>query len=82
MSRHVQNRPRNSATTKWLSLATLAFLQGTCPISSAQIAVNPVTNKVYAGNETLPYVNVIDGMTHKRSLSVFRRNSSLCTLCS
>jgi DNA-binding beta-propeller fold protein YncE len=27
--------------------------------------VNPVTNKIYAGNRTLPYVNVIDGVTHE-----------------
>jgi len=59
--RHVHN----STITKWLSLVLLAFFQVMCPASSAQIAVNPVTNKIYAVNETLPYVNVIDGVTHE-----------------
>ena len=36
-----------------------------CLTSSAQIAVNTVTNKIYVGNQTLPYVNVIDGATHE-----------------
>lgn len=56
----------DSATAKWPPVAPLlAFLQGMCPASWAQIAVNPGTNKIFAGNETLPYVNGIDGATHE-----------------
>src|SRR5580698_6789213 len=36
-----------------------------CPASTAGQAINPVTNQIYVVNETLPYVNVIDGATHE-----------------
>ena len=35
------------------------------PTAGNVIAVNPVTNKIYTGNETLPYVTVIDGATNE-----------------
>src|SRR5437016_409751 len=65
MTHNFRTRAHDSATAKWLLVALLVLVQGICPASWAQIAVNPVTNKIYAGNETLPYVNVIDGATHQ-----------------
>lgn len=43
----------------------MVALLGVCPVLKADIAINPVTNKIYAANETLPYLNVIDGTTHE-----------------
>jgi hypothetical protein len=53
LSCQVPNRVHNSAITKWPSLSLLALLQWT-RLARAQIAVNPVTNKLYVGNQTLP----------------------------
>lgn len=43
----------------------MVALLGVCPVLKPDIAINPVTNKIYAANETLPYLNVIDGTTHE-----------------
>lgn len=65
MRRNDGNHSRNKAAASWRWLVALAFLQVTCLTSSAQIAINTVTNKIYAANETLPYVYAIDGVTHE-----------------
>ena len=52
-----------------LSMCATTFAQSfdvaISPLESGRIAVNPVTNKICAGNSTLPYVIVIDGMTNE-----------------
>jgi YVTN family beta-propeller protein len=69
MIRSVRNYPRKSALKKWLAFALLFFLQGTYSVSWAQIAINPVTNKIYVGYlaaiRASSTVVVIDGATNQ-----------------
>ena len=65
-----------SMNLQWCWFFVFASCLGACSPSSAQspnsalsvgnvIAVNPVTDRIYTGNETLPYVTVIDGATNE-----------------
>lgn len=73
MSSHVRICLRIFVMTKWLSIVMLASFLCMWRTCSAQIAVNPVTNKIYAGNQTLSYVDVIDGATHELTKVFMKR---------
>jgi DNA-binding beta-propeller fold protein YncE len=87
MRQFLPNRVCNLALAIRLSVELLPFFLGMCSTCLAQsvavdvattgnvIAVNPVTNKIYTGNQTLPYVTVIDGATHELTIDRDRGNT-------
>jgi len=73
--RMMSAKRRNTMLTVCIALATCVgiasadWVTATVPVGSfpSSVALNPVTNKVYIGNEVSDYVTVIDGATDRKT---------------